>query len=434
MGTYRIRTAAEVLVAAVLLAVSATASLAEEQYLDGIAAVVNEGVVLESELNDEYNNIVQYIRANKIEMPPVNVLKKQVLDRLIVEHLQLQEAEKYGLEVDDTTLNEALRQIADRNNLSLEEFRKTLLKEGKDYLEYRENVRKEITLNQLTQSVINSRVVVSEAEVDDYLANSQDANDSEYLISQIQISIPEAATSDVIKNAEEKANAIFEKLRGGADFAQLAIAESDGRNALEGGDLGWNRLNALPARFTKEILEMKVGDYSRPIRSPRGFHILLLRDTKGIQRHVIKQVNARHILIKPNTLLTDEQARKKLAGIRQQILDGADFAKLAEENSDDPGSAAKGGELDWAEPRAYVAQFQHVVETLPLHKISEPFKTQHGWHIVEVLGRRDYDATIEYQRWQARQDIYKRKAAVEEELWVRRLRDEAYVEYRIDQG
>jgi peptidyl-prolyl cis-trans isomerase SurA len=434
MTTYRIRTAVEILVAAVLLTVSALALPAEEQHLDGIVAVVNEGVVLESELNEEYNNIVQYIRANKIEMPPANVLKKQVLDKLIVEHLQLQEAEKYGLQVDDTTLNEALRQIADRNNMSLDEFRKTLLKVGKDYLEYRENVRKEITLNQLTQSVINSRVVVSEAEVDDYLANSQSANDSEYLISQIQISIPEAATSDVIKKSEERANAIFEKLRSGGDFAQLAIAESDGRNALEGGDLGWNRLNALPTRFAKQILEMKVGDFSRPIRSPRGFHILLLRDTKGIQRHVIKQVKARHILIKPNTLLTDEQARQKLAGIRRQILDGADFAKLAEENSDDPGSAAKGGELDWAEPWAYVAQFQHVVETLPLHKISEPFKTEHGWHIVEVLGRRDYDATVEYQRWQARQDIYKRKAAVEEELWVRRLRDEAYVEYRLDQG
>lgn len=429
MNTYRMHV--QILVSFLLLALSGTAAYAQ-QYLDRVAAVVNEGIVLESELQEEYFNIVQYLRANQIEMPPPDVLKKQVLDKLIIEHLQLQEAERYGLEVDDTTLNDALRQIASRNNLSLEEFRKVLLSEGKDYLEYREQIRREITLTQLTQSLVNSRVVVSEAEIDDYLANSQNANDSEYLISQIQISLPEAATPEVIQQAEAKANAIFEKLRGGADFAQLAIAESDGRNALEGGDLGWNRLNALPTRFTKAILELKVGEFSRPVRTPRGFHILLLRETKGIERHIVKQVRARHILVKPNTLLTEEQARSKLAGIRQQILDGADFAKLAEQNSDDPGSAAKGGELDWAEARAYVPQFQRVVETLPLNKLSEPFKTEHGWHIVEVLGRRDYDATVEYQRWQARQDIHKRKAAVEEELWIRRLRDEAYVEYRLD--
>jgi peptidyl-prolyl cis-trans isomerase SurA len=423
----------QILIAVFLYALFGTAVHAQ-QYLDRIAAVVNEGIVLESELEEEFRNIVQYLKTNKIEIPPAEILKKQVLDKLIIEHLQLQEAERFGLEVDDTTLNNALRQIADRNNLSLDEFRRTLLNEGKDYLEYREQVRKEITLTQLTQSFVNSRVVVSEAEIDDYLANSQNANNSEYLISQIQISLPEAATSEVIQEAEQRANAIFEKLRNGADFAQLAITESDGRNALEGGDLGWNRLSTLPTRFNKVLLELKTGEFSRPIRSPRGFHILLLRDTKGIEKHVVKQVRARHILIKPNTLLNNEQARLKLAGIRQQILDGADFAKLAEENSDDPGSAAKGGELDWTEPGAYVSQFQQVVKTLPLKKISEPFKTEHGWHIVEVLGWRDYDATVEYQRWQARQDIYQRKAAVEEELWIRRLRDEAYIEYRLDQG
>ncbi|HEX7025754.1 MAG TPA: peptidylprolyl isomerase [Gammaproteobacteria bacterium] len=424
--------AVQILIAAALSALSGLAHA--QQTLDRIVAVVNEGIVLESELQDEYTDLVQYLSANKIEMPPAEVLKKQLLDKLIIEHLQLQEADRYGLEVDDTTLNNALRQIAERNNLSLDEFRRELLKDGKDYLEYREQVRKEITLNQLTQSFVNSRVVVSEAEIDDYLANSQNASGSEYLVSQIQISLPEAATSEVIQKAQEKANAIFEKLRGGADFAQLAVSESDGRNALEGGDLGWNRLSALPSRFSKEILELKVGEFSRPIRSPRGFHILLLRDTKGIERHLVKQVRARHILIAPNTLLSDEQVRLKLLDLRKQILDGADFAKLAEEHSEDPGSAAKGGELDWAEPRVYVPQFQRVVETLPLNKISEPFRTEHGWHIVEVLGRRDYDATIEYQRWQARQDIHKRKAAVEEELWIRRLRDEAYIEYRLDQG
>lgn len=423
--------AVQILIAGILFALSGPASYAQ-QHLDRIVAVVDEGVVLESELEEEYNNIIRYLKANKIEMPAEDVLKNQVLDKLIIEHLQLQEAELYGMQVDDTTLNNALRQIASQSNMSLEEFRQTLLNEGKNYLTYREQLRKEILLEQLTQAVVNSRVVVSEAEVDDYLANAQGANNSEYLISQIQISLPEAATSDIIQKAEEKANSIFDKLRDGADFAQLAFAESDGRNALEGGDLGWSRLNALPAQFTRAVLELQIGEFSRPVRSPRGFHIILLRDTKGIQRHVVKQVNTRHILIKPNTMLSEEQARLKLARIRQQILDGGDFAKLAQENSDDPGSASKGGELDWAEPRDYVGQFQRVVETLPLKTISEPFKTEHGWHIAEVMARRDYDATVDYQRWQARQDIRKRKAAVEEELWLRRLRDEAYVEYRLD--
>lgn len=416
-----------------LLITGAPLHAQQETLLDRIVAVVNTDVVLESELREEYAVVQRFLRARNIEMPPENILKQQVLDKLIIQKLQFQEAEKRGVNVDDTTLNEVLRQTAAQNKMSLEEFRRQLIADGKDYLEAREDIRKEIILSRLTQGMINSRVIISEAEIDDYIANTQVAGDnSEYLVSHIQISLPEAATADVIQKAEAKANSIHERLRNKANFEQLAIAESDGRDALQGGDLGWQKLSELPTVFATALLGLKPGEFTRPIRTPRGFHILILRDTKGIERRTIQQVNARHILITPTTLLTDDKVRAKLIDLRKQILGGADFAKLAKEHSDDPGSAAKGGELGWAEPGIFVPEFQRTLASLPLNRLSEPFKTQFGWHILEVLGKRDYDVTVEHQRHQARQSIYRRKAVIEEELWIRRLRDEAYIEYKLD--
>lgn len=404
----------------------------QEQLLDQIVAIVAEDVVLLSELKRETQIIKKRLKDNDIKAPSDAILNKQILENLIVRQLQLQEAKRRGIKIDDTTVNQSLRRMANQNRVNLEQFRQKLVREGVDYIEFREDLRKEITLNRLTQSAVNSRVVITEQEVDDYIANLQGKEDnSEYLISQIEVALPEAADAAIISEAETKANAIHKELLDGANFAELAIGKSDGRFALEGGDLGWRKLNQLPNLFAKALRSLTVGKFSTPIRTSRGFHILMLRETKGIQKHMIKQAEVRHILVSTNTIMNDDKARQKLSDIRQQIVDGADFSELAKEHSEDAVSAAKGGELGWTESRIYVPQFKSVIENLPLKKMSEPFKTQYGWHIVEVTGRRNYDNTVEYQRAQARQNIFKRKASVEEELWVRRLRDQAYVEYRI---
>jgi len=275
-------------------------------------------------------------------------------------------------------------------------------------------------------------VVVSEQEIDDFLAGMQGRNDDiQYLVSHIQISIPEAAHPEEIQASEKKAEEVYQRLLKGEDFAQLAITNSDARDALEGGDLGWNRLSELPSVFTKPLATLKPGEFSRPVRSPRGFHILKLHETKGVKRHVIKQAHVRHILMKPNARASDDQVHDKIGDLRSQIQQGTDFAKLAMQFSEDPGSKDKGGDLGWNEPSIFARQFENVVNTLPLNKTSEPFKTDYGWHIIQVLGWRDYDNTVEYQREQAHRAIYRRKAAIEEEMWLRRLRSEAYIDYRM---
>jgi peptidyl-prolyl cis-trans isomerase SurA len=405
----------------------------EEQLLDQIVVIVDQEAILLSELQRTLEVIKNRIRAQKIQPPPENELIKQVLDHMILEKLQLAQAEKNGMVIDDLTLNATLKAIAAKQNLSLEQFKHKLEKDGIDYREYRKDLSNQIVLERLSDAVANSYVSVSEQEIDDFLVNIQDQNENiQYLASHIQVSIPESTRPEDIQAAEKEAEELYQKLQKGEDFAQLAVSHSDARDALEGGNLGWHRLSELPSVFTKPLTALKPGEYSRPIRSPGGFHILKLHETKGVQRHVINQVHARHILMKPNALIGDEQVREKIAGLRNQILGGADFAKLATQLSEDPGTKDKGGDLGWTESTAYVEQFAKVISSLPANKISEPFKTEYGWHIVQVLERRDYDNTAEYQRVQARQAIFRRKAAIEDEMWLRRLRSEAYIDYRME--
>jgi peptidyl-prolyl cis-trans isomerase SurA len=405
----------------------------EEQLLDQIVVIVNEDVILLSELRQTLDTVKQNIRSQNIRLPEEEVLIKQVLEHMIVEKLQLAQAERNGMIIDDLALNAALKNIAATQNLSLEQFRQKLEREERvSYLEYREDLRKQIILERYMGAVINNNVVVSDQEVDDYLTNARGQNnDIQYLTSHIQIVIPEAARPEDIQTAEKKAEDIHRKLHAGEDFAQLAVTYSDARDALQGGGLGWSSLSELPGVFTKPLATLKPGEFSRPLRSPRGFHILKLHETKGIKRHVIKQVHTQHILLKPNALAVEQQVRDRIADLRALILEGADFAKLARQFSDDPGSKDKGGDLGWNDPKYFTEQFTRVVNTLPINKISEPFKSEYGWHIVQVLGWRDYDNTVEYQREQARRTISRRKAAIEEEMWLRRLRSEAYIDYRM---
>ena len=400
--------------------------------IDKIVAVVNEGVVLQSELEREVSGIKMKVRDSS-KLPPETQLRKQILENLIVRRLQLDEADNYGITIDDVTLNESMRKLAASNGISLNQLRDNILKEGMDYNEFRKGIKQDLILNQLRQGLIRSRIKISEAEIDDYLSSlDEQGSNSQYLISNIQVTVDENADAESLAAAKSKISSIYERLLQGEDFSKVAIGESDARNALQGGDLGWRKLSELPKQFANTLRNMTPGKISEPFQLPHGLYILKLRETKGIDRVIVKQVKARHILLSADKLVTNEQVRQQLSDLRKQILEGADFVGLAEQHSIDPGSAANGGDLGWAEPGFFTPEFRKVVRSLPTGKISQPFQSAYGWHIVEVLGWRDYDKTVDIARDTAFKDLYNRKAMIEEDLWISRLRSEAFIDIRLN--
>lgn len=400
--------------------------------LDHIVAVVNNDVILKSELDARVNLIHQRLFENETALPPRHLLEDQVLERLILERLQLQLARAQGLQVNDETLNENLRRLAQRNNMTLSQFREVLEKDGFDYEQFREDVRNEIILSQLRRQMVENRVEVSELEVGHELQNSSYTRDlKEYHLEHILIALPEAASAEEIRQKQQQAQSLLERLRNGTDFRKTAVAESDGRDALEGGDLGWRKGAELPTLFADEIKKMQPGGITGPIRSPSGFHIIKLLEVRGEDdRHVINQVKVRHILLQPDELTPAEEVRLRLDQLQQRIEAGEDFAVLARSHSQDSVSAANGGELGWVSPGDMAPQFEEVVFELPIGTVSKPFETRFGWHIVQVLDKREYDSTDAFKRSQAREFIRKRKVEEEMQRWLTRLRDEAYVEYR----
>jgi peptidyl-prolyl cis-trans isomerase SurA len=403
------------------------------EYLDGIVAVVEDDIVLESELANEVSMVVSKLQANHVQLPPELVLYKQVLERIIIDKLQSQIAKRAGVNVSDQVVDSSLQNIARQNDLTMEEFKRELKKEGMDYQAFRENVRKEIIINQLRSREIGSRIKVSEQEVKHYLETEMSAEDRQvqYLLGHILISVSEGASAAEIQVEQAEADAVIAKLRAGADFKQMAVSISDGANALQGGSLGWRTLNRIPTLFVDEVKAMQKGDISEPIRSPGGFHILKLMDTTGVDAHVITETHVRHILIKTNELIDDQEAKARLTAIAERIADGDDFSVLAKANSDDTGSAIKGGDLGWVVPGLLVPPFEKAMTQLAINAISAPVQTQFGWHLIQVLDRRSKDNSDEYKRNQARDEIRKRKIEEETELWLRRLRDEAYVDIRL---
>ncbi len=419
-----------------LLTLGLTTARGAEQgvALDRIVAVVDNDVVTQTELDRRLHTVTRKLSSRPGLMPPEELLRRQVLERMVLERLQLQMAERRGIRIDDLTLNETMRKIARRNGLSLEEFRERLVTSGIDYAEFREQVRNEVIIDKLHERVIDRKVRVTDQEVADFIASQGGAlnGDVEYRLGHILIALPEGATPDEVKAARDKAVAIRKRLLEGEDFARLAASESDGQKALEGGDLGWRKSGGLPSIFTHDIAKLDVGDISEPIRSPSGFHLIKLEDRRGQASQVVRQTHARHILIKTTAVVDDDQARAKLEGLRQRLLKGADFAELARANSDDAASAVDGGDLGWSNPGELVPEFEEVMDSLQPGQISEPFRSPYGWHIVQVLGRRDYDGTEEVLHTQARRILRARKIEEQTELWERRLRDESYVEYRLD--
>lgn len=401
--------------------------------LDGVAAVVNDGAVLKSELQAEYGHIVQRLQAQGAKIPPERTLMRQVLERLVVRQIQLQRAERVGIQISDETLNNALASIARSNGVLLANLPRQLAAEGIDYAAYRQELREQIAIEQLRQRDVLSRIQVTPREIDEYLARQagKTSLNMEYDLSQILVAVPSAASPDEIAAAGKKARELYDRLQAGEDFAQIAMTQSDGQQALEGGALGWLKGEELPTIFADVVPGLQKGQIAEPIRSASGFHLVRLNDRRGGEPIIESQLHVRHILIAPNEVLDSDAARDKLAGIRARILAGDDFSAVARAVSDDPGSKNQGGDLGWVGPGVLTPEFQAAADALQENTLSEPVRSPFGWHLIEVLGRRTQDTTEEVQRQQAAMAIRNSRLGEEMEIWMRRLRDQAFVEYRI---
>jgi peptidyl-prolyl cis-trans isomerase SurA len=403
------------------------------EMLDRIAAIVNDGLVLKSELDTQMDSVTKRLQEQKVELPSQSVLKQQVLDRLILQEIQAQHAKRVGLTVSDEQLNGALQEIASRNKIPFDQLPTALAAQGVDYKQYREGMRRELILSTLRQRDVIAHINVSPRELEQFLTRQQtSAANDEFNVSHILLSLPEAATPQLLEEITHKAQDVAARAAKGEDFGQLAIANSNSQTALDGGQLGWRKGTQLPEFILQLVTRMKPGDVSEPVRTPSGFHIVKLNERRsGEAQMIINQIHVRHILMKTNELDDDETVRQKLSRLRDRILKGEEFAGLASTNSADPGSAPDGGDLGWSGPGTFVPEFDKAIADLKDNEISEPFKTRYGWHIVQMLGTRTYDSTDDVRRQRAFAAIRESKADEETELWLRRLRDDAFVEVKM---
>ena len=400
------------------------------EVLDKIIAVVEDDVILEGELQREIATIVQRIQASNTPMPPDYVLKKQVLEKMIIEKLQHHLAERVGIKLSEEMLNNSATDIAQRNNMTLEQFKQELQNQGMSYQDFLDNMRNEIVINQLRGKEIGDRIKVTDKEIEHFIETEEKAGEGigQYHLGHILIAVKEGASAAIIQKAKNKADALVKELRSGQDFSKTAMSASDDSNALKGGDLGWRSRSDVPTLFVDVVSKMAEGDVSDPIRSPSGFHVIKMLEAKGVGKHMVIKSKVRHILIKTNELVDDSEAQKRLLALKQRMADGDDFAVLARAHSDDKGSALKGGLLDWVGPEDLVKPFQEAMDKLAINEVSEPVQTQFGWHLIQVLERENKDNTSEFKKSQIRDIIRKRKIEEETELWLRRLRDESFVE------
>ncbi len=403
------------------------------ELLDRVVAIVNDGVVLNSDLDAQVDAVSERLRQQKLELPPQNVLRQQVLERLVLQEIQLQRANHAGVKVSDEMLNAALQDVAKRNGITFTQLPEALARQGLDYAEYRDEIRKEMMLQMLRQRDVLQHISVTPREIDQFLERQAKAPSerNEYNVSHILIAVGQEASPAQQDAAGRRAQEVYERARSGEDFAKLAVAYSNSQTALEGGALGWRKGSELPTFLSEVIAKLKPGEVSEPLRTPTGYHIIRLNEIRGGTENAVEdQVHVRHILMKTNELADDATVRGKLESLRERILKGEDFAAVAQVTSQDPGSAAEGGDLGWSGPGTFAPEFEQAIATLKDGEISEPFHTQFGWHIAQMLGHRRFDNSDEIKRRQAMEAIRASKADEETELWLRRMRDEAYVEYK----
>jgi len=410
------------------------AALAQVQPLDAIVAVVNDDVIVQSELDDAIAMVLPELEARGAEIPSRDVLREQVLERLILERLQTQHAEEMGIAIDEATLNQALAEIARRNGIPVSQLRETLEAGGISFDEFREDTRQQLLTARLQQQAVMRDIRISKQEVDRFLETKRDTliRRNEVQLGHILIAVPEDANQAQVAAARREITELARRIRAGEDFARLAAAHSDGRRAPEGGDLGWFPIGEVPSLAAEPAQTLSTGEVTDPIRSASGFHLIQVTDIRGEGPQAVNQTHARHILIRTSEVVSDDEAKQRLEQLRLRIVGGADFASLARAHSDDTGSALQGGDLGWVNPGDTVPAFEETMDSLAAGEVSQPFESPFGWHIVQVLGRRDQDTTDELLRLRAKDVLRQRKAEEATDLWLQQLREQAYVELRLD--
>jgi peptidyl-prolyl cis-trans isomerase SurA len=403
--------------------------------VDRIVAVVNSEVITSREVAERMKAVTQQLSQQGTPLPPPDVLQKQVLERMIMDRLQIQLAKETALRVDDLQLDRTVARVAESNKMSLTEFRHTLERDGIQFDKFREEIRNEIMLSRLREREVDNRIVVTDNEIDYFLSQqgASQSTASEYNLAHILLRLPDQASPEQVDKQRARAEQVVLQLREGADFAKLAVSYSDAPDALQGGAMGWRPRDRLPELFAHALNGMKPGEVSGIIRSPAGFHVIKLVDRRGGGAPaLVEQTHARHILVKTSEIVSEADARRKLNNLRERIVNGADFGELAKLNSDDA-SSIKGGDLGWIYPGDTVPEFERVMNNLKVEQLSEPFVTSFGWHLMQVLERRQADVSGERKRQEARLILRERKADEAYQEWLRQLRDRAFVEYRLEE-
>jgi peptidyl-prolyl cis-trans isomerase SurA len=403
------------------------------QLIDRIIAIVGDDVVMLSELRTETEKLLRRIDPNSGQRPNTAAIQKAAFDTLVLNKLQLAEAARLGIEADEETVSRAVNAIAENNRMNAFQLRAALQAEGVDFEQFRQSLRNEVTIRRLHNREVTQKIDVTRSKIDGYLECSGGIEGRTAVkLLYILVEAPENATAEQQETARIKAEQAVAAINGGTDFRTLARQVSTGQRAAEGGDLGWLSMEGIPPLFQPYVAKMQVGELQGPIAAGSGYHIIQLEDVRGSAANIVRQTKARHILIRTNEVTSDSDAQRRLSQLRERIVDGDDFDTLARSNSDDKASAIKGGDLGWSTPGNLVPEFEEQMDRLQIEEVSQPFETQFGWHIVQVLGRRDYDATDETRRDQARKAVRDEKAEEALEAYLRKLKDEAYIELRLE--
>lgn len=401
--------------------------------LDRVAAIVDNDVVMASQVEERMQTIrAQLAERGAGELPPEEAMRAQVMDRLVLESIQLQMGERAGIQIDDATLNQTMQQLAERNGVSLEQFRAALESDGISYNHAREQVRRELIINRVRQRRVAERIQVSDQEVRNFLNSEMGRyqTSADYRLAMIVLPVSENASSEQARSQAELADELYRELREGADFTRLAVSRSGGESALEGGELGWRKAAQLPPAFASAVDSLEIGGITQPLRSPAGYHILKLLEKRGGDNLLVDEFNARHILIKPSEIRSEAEAAQLIQRLYERINAGESFETLARSFSEDPGSALNGGSLNWVTPDAMVPEFRDMLLSTPTRQVSAPFQSQFGWHILQVLDQRQVDMTDDMREQQARNLLQNRKFDEELQTWLLEIRDEAYVEIK----
>ena len=404
------------------------------ELLDRVVAVVDSGVIMESQLNSRVEEILQRIKNDNAELPPLNLIEEQVLDRLIIEEIQLQIADRAGIKISDSELNQTLARVSAQNNLSLEEFRIKLEGEGTSYRSFRDTIRKELIIQRVQRGKVGAKIDISEQEIENFI-NSEEGKTQlaeQYNVQHILLSVKSGSTEKEIEEIEVNANSLISRLNDGENFEKLAASFSAGQNALEGGYLGWRTEAELPSLFAEVVTGLKVGEIASPLRSGAGFHILKLIDKRGNTVKFLDQTLARHILVQPSEIRTENQAEELINTIYERLTSGEDFKQLARQYSEDPGTKMDGGELGWSNPGDYDPAFEQTLNATKIGELSKPVKSSFGWHVIEVMDRRNEDVSQEEQKDRAFRIIFDRKFEQELQSTLIELRAEAYVDIKLN--